>query len=132
MPIYEYRCAACKRKFEVLILRADRESPVRCSHCGSEGVKRLLSRFSSIKSEEARLESLADPSNLSGLDENDPSSMARWLKRMGGELGEDVSKEEIDQMADEIASGKALEDGPGGGGGLEGGGFGAESSDDLD
>ena len=58
--------------------------------------------------------------------------MARWLKRMGGELGEDVSKEEIDQMADEIASGKALEETPGGGGGLEGGGFGAESSDDLD
>jgi hypothetical protein len=76
------------------------------------------------------LESLTDPSNLSGLDENDPASMARWLKRMGGELGEDVSKEEIDQMADEIASGQGLDEGPGGGGGLEGGGMGSDSSDD--
>jgi len=130
MPIYEYRCAACKRKFEVLVLRMEGESSPRCPHCSSEQIKRLVSRFASIKSEEARLESLTDPSNLAGLDENDPSSMARWLKRMGGELGEDVSKEEIDQMADEIASGQGLDEGPGGGGGLGGGDMGSDSSDD--
>lgn len=130
MPIYEYRCAACKRKFERLVLRAEEKSALRCPHCSSEQVRRLISRFASIKSEEARLESLTDPSHLAGLDENDPASMARWLKRMGGELGEDVSREEIDQMADEIASGKALEEGAGGGGDLEGGAMGSDSSDD--
>ena len=116
MPIYEYRCAACKKKFEVLVLRTQEESASRCPHCSSEHIKRLISRFASIKSEEARLEALTDPSNLGGIDENDPASMARWLRRMGGELGEDVSKEEIDQMADEIASGQGLDEGPGGGG----------------
>ena len=118
MPIYEFRCADCKGKFEVLVLRAEEKSSLRCPRCGSTQMKRLISRFTSIKSEEARLESLADPSNLAGLDENDPASMARWLKRMGGELGEDVSKEEVDQMADEIASGKALDECPGGENGL--------------
>jgi len=108
MPIYEYRCADCRKKFEVLVLRAEEESALRCPHCSSAKMKRLISRFTSIKSEEARLESLTDPSNLSGLDENDPASMARWLKRMGGELG-----------------------GPGGGGGLEGGGLGSDPSDDI-
>ncbi len=130
MPIYEYRCADCRKKFEVLVLKTEQESALRCPHCSGTTMQRLISRFTSIKSEEARLESLTDPSNLSGLDENDPASMARWLKRMGGELGEDVSKDEIDQMADEIASGKALDDGPGGGGGLEGGGMGFDPSDD--
>ena len=130
MPIYEYRCAACKKKFEVLVLRTQEASASRCPHCNSEHIKRLISRFASIKSEEARLEALADPSNLGGIDENDPASMARWLRRMGGELGEDVSKEEIDQMADEIASGQGFEEGPGGGGGLEGGDMGSDSSDD--
>lgn len=125
MPIYEFRCADCRKKFEVLILRTEENSSIRCPHCSGKEIKRLISRFASIKSEEARLESLTDPSNLAGLDENDPASMARWLKRMGGELGEDVSREEIDQMADEIASGKDLDDGSGGGGGL-----GPESSDD--
>ena len=131
MPIYEYRCTDCRKKFEVLVLRAEEESALRCRHCGSAKMKRLISRFASIKSEEARLESLTDPSNLSGLDENDPASMARWLKRMGGELGEDVSKDEIDQMADEIASGGDLDGGPGGGGGLGGGGLGSDPSDDI-
>jgi putative FmdB family regulatory protein len=126
MPIYEYRCADCRKKFEALVLKMEEESALRCPHCSSTKMKRLISRFTSIKSEEARLESLTDPSNLSGLDENDPASMARWLKRMGGELGEDVSKDEIDQMADEIASGEALDGGPEGGSGL-----GSDPSDDI-
>ena len=130
MPIYEYRCADCRKKFEVLVLKAEEESSIHCPQCSGTNMKRLVSRFTSIKSEEARLESLTDPSHLAGLDENDPASMARWLKRMGGELGEDVSKDEIDQMADEIASGKALDDGPGGGG-LEDGGMGPGSADDA-
>ncbi len=117
MPIYEYRCSDCRKRFEVLVLRRDGGDPQACPRCGGENLKRIPSRFASIKSEEARLEALADPSNLSGLDENDPASMARWIKRMGSELGEDISKEEIDQMADEIASGKDFDDGPDDGGG---------------
>jgi hypothetical protein len=60
---------------------------------------RLLSRFSAPKSEEARLESLADPSTLGGLDESDPRSVARLMKKMGQELGEDVS--DVEAMLDE-------------------------------
>ena len=60
-------------------------------HCASERVERILSRFASPKSEEARLEALADPSNLAGLDENDPQSMTRFMKKMGEEMGEDLS-----------------------------------------
>lgn len=51
---------------------------------------RLLSRFASPKSEDARLESLMDPSKLGHLDENDPTSVARFMKKMGQEMGEDV------------------------------------------
>jgi hypothetical protein len=36
------------------------------------------------------MESLADPSKWGGLDERDPKSMAKWMKRMGKELGEDM------------------------------------------
>jgi hypothetical protein len=61
---------------------------------------RLISRVARVRSEERRLESLADPSKLSGLDENDPASMARWMKRMGKELGEDVG-EDFDSMVEE-------------------------------
>jgi hypothetical protein len=60
---------------------------------------RLLSRFAAPKSEEARLESLADPSSLGGLDENDPHSVARFMKKMGEEMGEDVG--DVDAMMEE-------------------------------
>ena len=51
-------------------------------------------------SEETRLERLADPSQWSGLDENDPKSVARVLKKMGQEMGED-SPGEVEQMVEE-------------------------------
>ena len=74
-----------------------------CKFCRGEDIERLFSRFASPKSEESRLESLADPSNFAGLDENDPSSVARWMKKMGKELGEDFGGEDIDQLAEEAA-----------------------------
>jgi putative FmdB family regulatory protein len=43
VPIYEYRCTACGKRFEELV-RADAGSP-QCENCGSEDVERLLSAF---------------------------------------------------------------------------------------
>jgi hypothetical protein len=83
-------------------LKPDAFKPV-CKYCRSETVEQLFSRFASPKSEESRLELLADPSNLSGLDETDPSSVARWMKKMGKEMGEDFAGEDIDQLAEEAA-----------------------------
>jgi pheromone shutdown protein TraB len=56
-------------------------------------MNRLLSRFASPKSEEARLESLTDSSHLAGLDEQDPQSIAHFMKKMGEEMGEDVGED---------------------------------------
>ncbi|MBZ5496444.1 MAG: zinc ribbon domain-containing protein [Acidobacteriia bacterium] len=118
MPIYEYSCLGCKRKMSFLVLTPSSFQPV-CKFCRGTNLEQLYSRFSSPKSEEQRLESLADPSSLGGLDENDPASVARWMKKMGKEMGEDVG-EDFDQIAEEaaqeVASGKAGEDesaGPG-------------------
>jgi hypothetical protein len=61
---------------------------------------KLISRVARVRSEESRLEALADPSKLAGLDENDPASMARWMKRMGKEMGEDMG-EDLDAMVDQ-------------------------------
>jgi hypothetical protein len=46
------------------------------------------------------MERLADPSKWGGLDEKDPRSMAKWMKRMGKEMGEEMG-EDVDQMVDE-------------------------------
>ena len=74
-----------------------------CKYCKGQDLEQLFSRFAMPRSEESRLESLADPSSFSGLDENDPGSVARWMKKMGKELGEDFGGEDIDQLAEEAA-----------------------------
>jgi putative FmdB family regulatory protein len=90
MPLYEYLCLDCKKRSTVLVLSLANQAPAACAHCASARLERILSRFASPKSEEARLEALADPSNLAGLDESDPQSMTRFMKKMGEEMGEDL------------------------------------------
>ena len=61
---------------------------------------KLISRVARVRSEDRRLESMADPAKLGDIDENNPASMARWMKRMGKEFGEDLG-EDFDSMVDE-------------------------------
>ena len=110
MPIYEYRCRRCGKRFSVLTLRVS-ETPVpQCEKCGSRAADRLMSRFAMPKSEEARMESLADPGNLGGLDENDPKSVSRWMRQMGKEMGEDVAGDDFEGMMDEVEGGEGGDD----------------------
>lgn len=109
MPIYEYRCTACRRKVTVLTLRASEAVTPVCDHCGSTRLDRLMSRFAMPRSDDARLDDLTDPSALGGLDESDPKSMARWMRKMGRELGEDAG-EDFDEMVDELEAGETGDD----------------------
>jgi uncharacterized protein YeaO (DUF488 family) len=58
---------------------------------------RIMSRFATPKSEEARLESLAESTNLDRLDEGDPESMTRFMQKMKNEMGDDFG-DEMDDM----------------------------------
>ena len=109
MPIYEYRCADCKKRISLLILSMSRTSNAACTFCGSANLERLMSRFASPKSEEARLEAFSDPSNFGDVDENDPQSMARFMKKMGQEMGEDMG-DGFDEALEEAGSGMAESD----------------------
>jgi putative FmdB family regulatory protein len=109
MPIYEYRCADCNARFQKLV-QGFRDPPgLLCPRCQSTQVARLVSRFATVKSEEARMEALADPASLAGLDENDPRSIARWAKQLGKELGEDAG-EDWDEMVDQMLEEELDED----------------------
>jgi putative FmdB family regulatory protein len=100
VPIYEYECEGCHRRISLLIRsRAAAEAP-RCPRCGGAALSRLMSRFATVKSEDARLDSLSDPSSFGDLDENDPQSVARFVKKMGHEMGEDLG-EDLDAAMDE-------------------------------
>lgn len=109
MPIYEYRCGACRRRvslFYQTFSAAEAATPV-CSHCGSTELTRLVSRVFQAKSEDARLDDLADPSSFGDLDENDPRSVARWARKLGSEMGEDLG-EDWEEMVDQLEAGEDL------------------------
>ena len=110
MPIYEYRCAGCKQKVTVLTLRVSEAVDPVCEHCGSRDLVRLMSRFALGRSEASRTDALADDASLAGIDENDPKSVARWMRKMGKELGEDAG-DDFDEMVDELEAGGDLEGG---------------------
>jgi putative FmdB family regulatory protein len=111
MPIYEYRCGACRRRSSLYFqtfAAAERSEP-RCEHCGSGDVSRLVSRVAVHKSEESRLDDLSDDAALADVDEDDPRSIARWARRMGDQLGDDVG-DDFREMVDQLESGEMPDD----------------------
>ena len=100
MPLYENRCRDCRRVSSFLLLNLQESLTPVCRQCGSQSLERILSRVHVRLSEDTRLERLADPSQWSGVDENDPKSVARALKKMGQEMGEDFPGE-VDQLVEE-------------------------------
>ena len=120
MPIYEYQCGGCRRRVSLFIRSIRNPGTQACPRCGSPDLERLFSRFARVRSEEDRLDRLADDGSLSDVDEENPASVARWMKKMGKELGEEAG-EDFDAIVDE-----AMEEERGDPGGGEGG-----EADDL-
>jgi len=111
MPVYEYKCRDCGKRSSILLLRIDPTFVPSCRHCQSPRMIRLISKVAVLRSEESRLESLADPSKLGDLDEEDPQSVARWMKRMGKEMGEEMG-EDFDAMMDQAMGEEMGDEGP--------------------
>ena len=107
MPIYEYGCYDCRKRVNIFF-RSFSEVATReptCPRCGGTHLKRLISKVAFVRSEESRLENLADPGGQSGLDENDPKSIARWMKKMSSEMGEDLGPE-FNEVVDRLEAGE--------------------------
>lgn len=109
MPIYEYRCQDCRRRVSLFYrsYAAIEDEPV-CPRCGGTSLSRVISRVAVVRSEDGRLDDLADPSMLGDLDENDPKSLGRWMRKMSAEAGEDMPQE-FDEVIDRLESGQTPE-----------------------
>ena len=106
MPGYDYRCGNCS-KHSVIYQTYEEygESAVECPHCNSQDMHRIIGRIRIAKSEESRLEDLSDPSSWGDFDEDDPKSMAKMMRKMGNELGEDMPAE-FDEVVDRLEAGE--------------------------
>lgn len=111
MPIYEYQCQACGRRTTVFVRNVASAGRAKCEHCGSTKLSRMLSRVH-VHGGAGRA-SLDDPSSFDGIDENDPRAVARMMRQMGAESGEDMGPE-FDEMVGRMERGESPEEAFGG------------------
>lgn len=110
MPTYEYRCYGCRRRVSLYQSYEEYGTvEVTCPECGSDQLERVIQRVRFARSEESRLESMADPSDWGDFDENDPKSLARMMRKMGDELGEEMPSE-FDEVVGRLEAGESPEE----------------------
>jgi putative FmdB family regulatory protein len=88
MPLYEYRCLACRRRFVQLLRIAERDAPPPCPHCGAQQAQRLVSRVARLRTEDQLLDDLADRMEMAG-DPDDPRTMRQFIHEMSAAIDED-------------------------------------------
>ena len=110
MPIYEYRCADCKKRVSIFFRTFSAATDPTCPNCGGKQLARLVSRVATVKSEEARLDAMSDPSSFGDVDENDPKSVARFMRKMGNQMGGEDLGPEFGEMVDRLEAGESPEE----------------------
>ena len=103
MPIYEYKCNNCKNTSSIFfrsIKSADTES-VKCQHCASPSLKRLISR-------PGRIQSKGEPSAAGDLRAVDPRRTVESMSRQYDNAGIDPGRG-FDEVARQAAAGKSPE-----------------------
>ena len=110
MPTYDYICNDCNQRFDVFLTFAEYgKKTVKCSLCGSKNVRRRMTKVRVAKSEESRMESMADDfSGFEGL-EDDPKAMGRMMRKMGKEMGEELPPE-FNEVVDRLEKGQSPEE----------------------
>ncbi len=109
MPTYEFRCNNCGRLVRMFYTydEYDTAKPT-CRYCQSSKLRRLISRVALAKSDDARFDSMDPDSMLAGLDEEDPRSLGRFMRKMSQEMGEDLG-DEFDEVVDRLEHGESPE-----------------------
>ncbi len=115
MPIYEYQCLKCHKRFTVFLLNIVGQDEVpRCPRCGSTQVQKKFSRVALLRSEDDRIErTLSDFEVFGDLDEADPRTLGRAMRKMKDALGDEFADEigpEFDEVVDRLEAGQSPEE----------------------
>jgi putative FmdB family regulatory protein len=111
MPIYEYYCDQCRKRVSVFFrsMSTASDDAARCPTCAGAQLRRLVSRVTVLKSEDSRMESMADDASLlSGLESEDPRALAHFMRKMSDETGESLDPE-MHEVIDRLEAGESPE-----------------------
>lgn len=120
MPIFEYECGKCRRVSNFLVRSIKDHKRPACPKCGAASMSRAISRFAAVSGSKRGAgggepgegapggggpDGGPDLSMLEGLDENDPRSMGRVMRKMAAEAGEPMPPE-MDEMCRRLEAGE--------------------------
>ena len=88
MPIYQYDCAGCGGRVEVLHRSAASVDNASCPQCESAELTRVMSMFARARTGAQRLEEVDIEAQQAALQDGDERSFARWARRAGAEHDE--------------------------------------------
>ncbi len=121
MPLFEFRCLDCDKQFTFLTGVIVENRDPKCPRCASTQLKKLISRVGRGRSDDDRMEAMAE--RLESADMDDPRDLRRFAREMGREMsaetGEDMT-DELEQMIEAEALGENEGNGAMGGGGDDG------------
>lgn len=112
MPTYVFICLNCEKKFEQFFSYVEYgvKKPV-CAYCGSENVRRKMTKVRVKRGDAGNVANLVDPSLLDRVDE-DPKLLGKMMRELGNDMqselpseyGEVVDRLESGQSPDQITS----------------------------
>ena len=108
VPIYEFRCQDCNKKFSTLIGMVAGADDEKCPNCGSNNTSKLVSRFIRGRSEDDRVDEIADQLETMG-EPDSPAEMREMVREMGKAMDEDMS-DEMEEMFETDMSGEGGDD----------------------
>ncbi len=109
MPIYEYLCKRCNMIYQFLVRDLSGKLDPACPRSGESGLERVMSSFSTARKDSGSMSDAADDPILAGVDEDDPRSMARAIRHMADEMGEDLGPE-LEEAISRLEAGEDPED----------------------
>ena len=110
MPTYDFVCTSCEKRFDVFMTFSEYGSkPVLCTQCGSDKVRRRMTKVRIARSDGSRLESMAnDFPGMDGL-EDDPKALGQMMRKLGSETGENLPPE-FNEVVDRLEAGQSPEE----------------------
>jgi putative FmdB family regulatory protein len=90
MPLHEYLCNECGRKDTRLVLKPGDEEALKCRQCGSDKLKRLISRVAIHRTEADRLADLDTGKQPDESYYSDNRNIGLRAKKRMKELGVDL------------------------------------------
>lgn len=108
MPVYQFRCLECKKKFEKNIsYQKYGKTVVSCPFCQSKNIQRAIKATPVNLAQDSIKPYLEDPSSFSRM-EDDPQAMGKAMREMSRQTGEKLEPE-FNEVVERLEKGQSFQ-----------------------